>query len=307
MTTGYDTALLIAAQQEGLITSGQCLRIGLTRSDIARLVNTKRWQGIFRGVHLTTPGTVSEHQRVRAGLLALGPPAVAVLNSAATVHGWPTVPTEPTVQVSMPADRRRLDQVGLTTRQLVLDAADVTTVAGMRVTTPARTAADLLLRLPRPEAVAMLDAALGAGVLTGRDLEIADTLIYGNRGAVRARRSIRDADSRAQSPLESRIRLICVDGGVPPEELQFPVYDEFGVLRALADLAWPSRGVLAEADGRAPHSTPAAVLHDRWRQNLLLTQGFVVLRFTWADTRRPNYVVQTVREALKAAPRSARR
>ncbi|BCJ65862.1 hypothetical protein [Polymorphospora rubra] len=305
MTPGYETALLIAAGQEGLITSGQCLRAGLTHSDVARLVRTKRWQGIFRGVHLTTPGTVSGRQRVRAGLLALGPPAVAVLSSAATVHRWPVAPPDPTVQASMPAERRRLDQVGLTARQLVLADTDVMTVAGMRVTTPARTAADLLLRLPRPEAVAMLDAALGAGALTSGDLEIAGTLIYGNRGAVRARRSIRDADGRAQSPLESRIRLICVDGGVPPEELQFPVYDDFGVVRALADLAWPSRGVLVEADGRAPHSTPDALLHDRRRQNLLLTRGFVVLRFTWSDTKRPNYVVQTVREALKAGPRSA--
>ncbi|MEV7229644.1 type IV toxin-antitoxin system AbiEi family antitoxin [Polymorphospora sp. NPDC051019] len=305
MTTGHETALLIAARQEGLITSAQCLRAGLARSDVARLLATKRWRGIFRGVHLTMPGTVSERQRIRAGLLALGPAAVAVLNSAATVHGWPVVPADPTVQVSVPADRRRLDQPGLATRQLVVDAADLTTVAGMRVTTPARTAADLLLRLPRPEAVAMLDAALGAGALTDLDLEVARMLIYGNRGAVRARRSIGDADGRAQSPLESRIRLICVDGGVPPERLQFPVYDEFGVLRALADLAWPSRGVLAEADGRAPHSTPEALLHDRRRQNLLLTRGFVVLRFTWADTRRPSYVVRTVREALEAGPRSA--
>lgn len=298
MMSCLEAALQIAARQDGLITSAQCRQVGLSQSDIGRLIGTRRWRGIFRGVHLTAPEAGSAQQRVRAGLLALGPSAVAVLNSAAIVHGWPVLPPEPAVQISAPADRRRLDQTGLTARQLVIGPADVATIAGMRVTTPARTAADLLLRLPRPNAVAMLDAALRAGALTDDDLTVASGLIYGNRGAVRARRSIRDADGRAQSPLESRIRLICVDGGVVPEQLQFPVYDDFGVLLAMADLAWPSHGVLAEADGRGPHSIPEALLYDRRRQNILLTLGFVVVRFTWADTSRPNYIVNTIRRAM---------
>ncbi|MGI5212865.1 endonuclease domain-containing protein [Plantactinospora sp. CA-290183] len=304
MTTGLHLAKLLSAGQDNLITAAQCRELGLSPARVGRLLAARTWRTVFRGVYRTEAGPPDERQRIRAGLLGGGRAAVAVLSSAARLHGWPVLPDDSTVQISLPAGLRRLDQPDLTTRQLVLAPADVTRVDGMAVTTPARTAADLVLRLSRPLAVPMLDAALRADLLTEQDLGTVQTLIYGNRGATRARESLLATDARAQSPLESRIRLICVDGGVGPEDLQFPVYDDFGTLIALADLAWPSRGVLAEADGRAPHSTPEAVLHDRRRQNALLTRGFVVLRFTWSDVRRSAYVVQTVRQALcRAADR----
>ena len=301
MTTSRVRADVIGAGQDGLITADQCAQIGITPGQIARLVRRGEWRAVFRGVYHTRPGPPDETQLIRAGLLAAGPRAVAVLSSAARIHGWPVLPRDAGVQVSLPADRRRLDQPGLTARQLVLRREDVLRVAGMAVTTPARTAADLLLRMTRAEAVPMLDAALGADLLTEDDLDISHGLIYGNRGAVRARASIAAADRRAQSPLESRIRLICADGGVPPTELQYPVYDNFGALVAVSDLAWSEYRVLGEADGRAPHSTPEALLHDRWRQNTLMGLGFIVVRFSWADVLRPAYVVQTVRNALATA------
>ncbi|SDY14214.1 Transcriptional regulator, AbiEi antitoxin, Type IV TA system [Micromonospora pattaloongensis] len=304
MTSRLDLARSVADGQEGLLTSAQCRQLGITPAEVARLVRGREWRGIFRGVYLTRPEVISERQRVRAGVLACGEPAVAVLTSAARLHGWPVLPDDPTVQVSLPARRRRLDQPGLAARQLVLADDDVMRLDGIAVTTPARTAADLLPRLPRTDAVAMLDAVLGAGLLTDEHLDAARALVYGNRGAVRARAAMDEADGRAQSPLETRIRLICRDGGVAPEELQFPVHDDVGSLLAVADFGWPSRNVLGEADGRAPHSTPHALLHDRRRQNALLALGFIVVRFTWADTRRPAYIVQTVQRALAAGARS---
>lgn len=290
---------MTAREQDGLITSSQCASLGMRPSEVSRLVRSRVWRGVFRGVYITGPDVLTERQRIRAAVLALGPQAVAVLTSAARLHGWPVLPPDPTVQISLPAQRHRRDQPGLTTRQLVLSGSDVVQVAGLPVTTPARTAADLLLRLPRQDAVAMLDAALGAALLTPDDLDVTRALVYGNRGAVRARRWMDEADGRAQSPLETRVRLICVDAGVAPEELQFAVHDEFGALLAMADFAWPSRGVLGEADGKMPHSGPEALLHDRRRQNALVARGFIVVRFTWSDTLWPAYIVQTVRRALE--------
>ena len=106
------------------------------------------------------------------------------------------------------------------------------------------------------------------------------------------------ADGRAASPLETRVRLDCVKGEVPPEELQYPVYDGEGVLLGIADLAWPSRRILVEADGVEPHERPQALLRDRRRQNDLVRAGYTVLRFTWADTWRRGYIAATIRHAL---------
>ncbi|HEX7744900.1 MAG TPA: DUF559 domain-containing protein [Micromonosporaceae bacterium] len=96
------------------------------------------------------------------------------------------------------------------------------------------------------------------------------------------------------------MRLRCVDGKVAPDVLQHEVRDRDGYLLGVADLAWLRARVLAEADGRGPHGTPEAVLADRRRQNLLVNAGWTVLRFTWADTLRPDYIPYTVSGAIAA-------
>ncbi|GAA4679316.1 type IV toxin-antitoxin system AbiEi family antitoxin domain-containing protein [Phytohabitans rumicis] len=306
MASRLDLATAIAADQGGLITAAQCASLGFSAGAVDRLVKGGRWRPVFRGVYFTWPTLMPDRQRIRAALLSCGPAAVAILASAGILYRWPVLPDDPTVQVSLPAAGRRLDQPGLTARQLVLAEEDVTAVDGLAVTTPARTAADLLLRLPFEDGVAMLDAALNAGLLSPEHLDAASALVFGRRGAIQARESLAAADGRAQSPLETRVRLICRDDGLTPEELQFRVRDARGVLVAIADLAWPSRGVLVEADGRDVRSRPEALLHDRRRQNQLIALGFILVRFTWADTLHPRYVVQAVRQALAVGGRISR-
>lgn len=58
--------------------------------------------------------------------------------------------------------------------------------------------------------------------------------------------------------------------------------------------------MIAEADGRGPHGTPEAIFADRRRQNRLVNAGWTILRFTWADTLRPDYIPWTVRQAIAA-------
>lgn len=185
--------------------------------------------------------------------------------------------------------------------QLTVDAADVTEVAGIPVTTPLRTVADVILRNDRYTAVSVLDSALNRGLVGKSDIAFVNRLLCGRRGAVAARGYLAQADGRAQSPLESRVRLRCVDGKARPDVLQHEVRDDDGYLLGVGDLAWLKARVIAEADGRAPHGTPDAVYADRRRQNLLVNAGWTVLRFTWADTLRPDYIPYTVRRAIAAA------
>jgi very-short-patch-repair endonuclease len=184
--------------------------------------------------------------------------------------------------------------------QLVIPRAQTGHVDGIAVTSPLRTVADLLLRVDRVTAVSLVDSALNTRLITEDELPAISTLLRGRRGAIAARGFVSEADGRAQSPLETRVRLRCVDGGVCPETLQHEVRDSTGVLLGFADMAWPSADLLAEADGRGPHGTPEAVFADRRRQNRLVNAGWQILRFTWKDTLSPDYVPFMVRAALRS-------
>jgi hypothetical protein len=173
-------------------------------------------------------------------------------------------------------------------------------VDGIPATAPARTLADLVLGANRDDAVALMDAALHSGQV--EDLEGASQAASRRHGSRRAGSWWMLADGRAESPLESRLRLLLTDGGLPPPGVQWPVMDRAGQVVARLDLAWPQRRLDVEADGAAVHSDPSALYRDRHRQNLLAGLGWTVLRFTWSDVeRRPTAVLAAVAAALTAA------
>lgn len=304
-STYADQLIALATAQDGVLTARQCLAAGMSRNEITACCRSGAWCGVFRGVYYVRQrdGQVPLRARIRAGLLSLGPAATATLTSAARLHELPFAPVDDSVHAALPAAANRIDQPGLLVRQLMVPEAERVTLDGMVVTSRTRTLADLVLRLPRFDAVSMLDGALHARRISDDDMALVLTHLRRRRGVVRARRRVSEADGRSASPLETRIRLVCTDGGVAPEEVQFPVLDEQGYLLAVADLAWPSRKVIVEADGRLVHGEPGALYRDRLRQNELAARGWTVVRFTWADLARPGYVVNAVRRALAAAER----
>ncbi|MEH1164732.1 DUF559 domain-containing protein [Micromonospora sp. CPCC 205539] len=186
--------------------------------------------------------------------------------------------------------------------QLSVGPGDVAKAGGVRATSPLRTVSDVILGVDRYSAVSVLDSALNQDRITAGDLALIPNLICGRRGAVAARSHLAEADGRAQSPLETRARLRCVDGRVPPDALQLEPRDDDGYLLGVGDLGWRAPRVIAEADGRSAHDTPQAAFADRRRQNRLVNAGWAVLRFTWADTLQPDYIPQTIRQAITRQP-----
>ena len=107
-------------------------------------------------------------------------------------------------------------------------------------------------------------------------------------------------DVRSESPLETAIRLLLLDAGLPSPVPQHPVRSSDGRLLARLDLAWLDRRLGLEADGKEPHGQPRPIYTDRWRANALV--GWQLIRFTWHDVlRRPAYIAATVRAHLCAA------
>lgn len=302
----------IAGGQDGLVTRGQAMGVGFGRHEIDNLVAFGRWRRVARAVYLTDGGAVEEASRrqlVRAALLSLGPRAHAVLGTAAELHGIAGLPPSDEIHVALPgtsARQTRVREPGLVVHQIEHPAASVVRIGGMPATSPLCTVTEVIRRVGRYPAVSVLDSALNRRLITEADLLTIPRLVRGRRGAVAARRHLAEADGRAQSPLETRTRLRCVDGKVPPDVLQVAVRDGDGYLLGVGDLGWRGPKVIAEADGRGPHGTPVAAFADRRRQNRLVNAGWTVLRFTWADTLHPDYIPWTVREAIAAAARRRR-
>ncbi|MFG3639377.1 hypothetical protein ACGF3C_03775 [Micromonospora sp. NPDC047762] len=260
----------------------------------AYLVDADRYDGVPRAA------------RIRAAVASFGPAAAAVLATAAELHGLAGLRATDVIDLSVPgpiARPARLAHPEVVVHQLVIQPDQLVQVNGITATEPLRTLADVSLRVDRLSAVSVLDSALNRRLVTIDDLLAIPRLVRGRRGAVVARGYLSEVDGRAQSPLETRTRLRCVDGRVPPDALQLEVRDEDGYLLGIGDLGWRGPRVIAEADGRGPHGAPEAAYADRRRQNRLVKAGWTVLRFTWQDTLHPAYIPHTVRQAIAAARR----
>ncbi|MFI2708819.1 type IV toxin-antitoxin system AbiEi family antitoxin domain-containing protein [Micromonospora sp. NPDC018662] len=295
----------VAARQGGVVTAAQALSLGFSRDQVRHLARSGRWIRVARGCFVPVPEVdvaSLRRARIRAAVESLGTGAVAVLDTAAELHRIGGLRATSVVHVSVPPDRprpQRPTDPDLVVHQLTLGPDDVGTAAGVAVTTPTRTVADVILRADRYPAVCVVDSALNRKLLDESDLSLVAALIARRRGAVAARRCLDESDGRAQSPLETRVRLRCVDGRVPPDALQLAVRDDDGYLLGIGDLAWRGARVIAEADGQVPHGSPRAIYEDRTRQNRLANAGWTVLRFTWPDTLRPDYIPHTVACALR--------
>ncbi|MEH0842535.1 hypothetical protein V6U81_09120 [Micromonospora sp. CPCC 205711] len=295
----------IARAQDGVVTRAQALQLGFGRHEIDNLVTFGRWRPLARAVYLIdSRAPVARRSRIRAAVLSLGSSARAVLGTAAELHGIAGLPRTEEIHIALPGRAARATRVqdpAIVLHQLDRPAGSVVPVRGIAATSPLRTVVDIILRAPRYPAVSVLDSALNRRLLTEDDLSLVPALVRRRRGAVAARGYLTEADGRAQSPLETRTRLRCVDGRIPPDVLQLEVRDADGYLLGIGDLGWRGPKIIAEADGRAAHDTPDAVFADRRRQNRLANAGWAILRFTWQDTLDPHYIPWTVRQAITAA------
>lgn len=288
----------LAARQDGVVLAAQARQLGVGRNTVRRILRNGTWVALAYGCYWVAPhGEPRPRTRIRAALMSCGTEAVAVGPSAALVHGlegWAT--GDGRLHVASPTPGRLRETV-VPHR---LGNRRTTRVRGLRVTTVAQTVADALLACDRMTAVSVLDSALHRRLLPGGVKETVGRLIAERTGAPRARRLMPQGDGRAESPLETRNRLLCTDAGMPPETLQWPLTDPDTGRRYRVDLGWPSRGVGVEADGAAVHGGPRAVYEDRDRQNALTAAypGLVLLRFTWRDVRRPERFLAALRRAL---------
>lgn len=251
----------------------------------------KAWRRIGAGLYCWAGMEVDRWAVLNAWNRRL-PGAVFSGATAAWMHGLdfdPVAPIDVTVDVSSGVRSRQ----GLIARRAELAPADVIEVRGLRATSAHRTLLDLCGDRPDVEALVAIDMALHAGLTNVIDLWRYAT--EPRRGATRLRRLTRLAEP-AESPMETRLRWLLLDNGLPRPQVQVEIRDDSGSFLARADLAYVSAGLIIEFDGGNHRER---LISDDRRQNLLISAGFRILRFTSADIKNnPAVVVAQVRAAL---------
>jgi hypothetical protein len=184
-----------------------------------------------------------------------------------------------------------------------LPEATTVEAAGLVLTDPLQTIADLIRTLSPAESVDLITDALQRGLLGATDLVDAASLAHGMTGAARSRWIARTCATEPHSVLEWRFHqgIRTVGSGW---EFNVPIYDSDGLVGVVDAFHRPT-GTVVELDSRAFHG-PDRYQPDRTRDQRLAARGYVVLRFTWEDIdRRPEQAWARIRHTL--ALRTAQR
>jgi hypothetical protein len=254
--------------------------------------------------------SIEQTDEVRLAALRLTAPmdAVATGLTAAWLYGvWKPRPGEPVpLHFATPTDRGGFVASGARSSRLVLDDGDVDEFHGFPVTTPERTCFGLMTVGSLTQAVVWADAFLHAQlVCSGALARYADERPRWP-GVRKVREAAQLARADAASPMETRLRMVIVLGGLPePPLLNQPLYGPDGTLLGVPDMRYVVPWFGLEYDG-SYHDDPDQHFADVVRENRLLLLGDLpLLRYTAADVfGAPHRIVREVGTMLRRAPGS---
>jgi very-short-patch-repair endonuclease len=285
---------------DGPVTVAQAREHGLSK-EVLR--GTRFWSPL-RGVHV--PDAIQDGLEARCHALAQLVPAATFSHlTAARLCDLPVpgkctalgLPADERLEVTCPRTPPRLRGVWGHESDV---GPDVWTAAnGLSITTGARTWADLAPRLGLTELIVLGDAVLHRGWADLVALTAQASRPH-RRGALRMRQAIPLLEPRSDSPMETRLRLLLVLGGLPcPESNRDVVVD--GEWLARPDLSYPALRIAIEYDGDHHRTDRRQWQRDIGRRRLLEDAGWLLIVVTAADVlRHPEAIVERVRRAIAA-------
>jgi very-short-patch-repair endonuclease len=283
----------LAARQRTMLEHSQLRDLGASTSAIDRAVRRGRLHTVHHGVYSLVaararPPLAAEH----GALLAGGPTALLSHITAARMHGFQLAAgTDELYLTVVGADRRR---PGITIhRTRTLNRTERTRVAGLPVTSVARTVVDLAAGQSDGFVERFVDQALKR---TSRaKLNEALQRHPGRPGTPAVRRALAPGRPSGDtwSDREKKLLALVRRGGLPSPEANVPVG------RYFPDLLWREYQVIVEYDSTEYHSSEGARIADAVRHNDLTNWGFNVLHVTSTElSRHPERVLVWIAAAL---------
>jgi hypothetical protein len=304
---------------DGALFRYDAIHRGITDNELRTDARRGDLTSVNRGLYVPTSALACLSVRdrhlldVRATLQRSSSEVVVSHQSAALVHGFEM--WSPDLRVVHVGSSRARSGQKTTRRHLHADGLtdeDITVVDGMRVTTPARTIADLARVLSFEKAVCVGDSGLRRSSVSTQD--VTDALGRSStRGRTAARRAVEFMNPLAETVGESRSRVYIHRHGLPIPELQVALLDPHGRFLGRPDCLWEDEGVIGEFDGMVKYSkylrngeTPGdAVEREKRREDELRSYGWMVVRWTWADLATPRAAIRIARaiETARTMPR----
>jgi very-short-patch-repair endonuclease len=291
----YAQWMAIARRQSGVISRSQLRWAGLSDRQVDRLIGNGCLRRESQGVLSVAGSPASPDGRLWRAVLATR----GTLVGAAAAYLWQLIPEPPAaLVVAVPPDRRIGSPRGVRVVRSTIDRAERTERFGLPVTCLVRTAIDHLVCLPLADATAFADRAIQKRWITLADVE--QRLTVRRRGNPVLRRVAATLTVGAEAESERRLHRLLSGAGVTGWTPNHAVVIRGRTFRI--DVAFRARKIAIEIDGFAYHSDRSRYQQDRSRQNLLVLDGWTVLRFTWEDvTDRPGQVLAAILAALEAA------
>lgn len=268
----------LAAAQHGIVTRSQLADLDVPASTISDWARRGWLHRVHRATFAVGHAALDERGRWHAAVLAASPDGALSHRSAAVawgILGFAGMRSDVTT-------RRRLSlgpSVRLHRTRTLDEGIDVTSVAGMRVTTVARTIVDLAEVLEAERLARVLHEAAYRGVL---DLQAVRD-VHARVGATRAGAVVLDAalalhvggSAGLRSALEARFLGLVSRWGLPIALLNTRV--RFGTHRYELDFWWPRQRVCVEVDGPG-HRRARNRRADAERDAVLRDAGVTVIR-----------------------------
>lgn len=255
-----------------------------------------RYQRLHPDVYIVPDRVPDSIARARAAWLWSRRSGIVAGLTAASLHGVCEIDGAAPVEL---IGAGRHAPRGIVIRNEKISRDEIETIAGLPVTTPARTAVDLARHLPRNEAVVVLDQLAAIGPVDGRNVDTLVNRYRGTRGMAEGRSALRLMDGRTRNPKETRLRLVLHDAGFPKPRTRIELED--GHQTAVLGLGWPrfkvGLSVHEEDDSGNPYRLVQQVRRDdliqrlRWIEMCVLDseprQSIVHRTRSMLLTRRP--------------------
>jgi very-short-patch-repair endonuclease len=253
------------------------------------------WRRLGRGRYVWATASDQPMLELLATLQRLPRGAVFSHLTAAWLYGLDVGQASP-ADVIVPGEAAFSRRAGINVHRDRLASSDVARRHRLPVTSPIRTCLDLARELPLREGVVAVDMALHRKLVRLEQLQQRLHLEAGKRGVRQARRILELAEPRSESAMESRLRMVLVEGGLPRPEAQVTLRDGRRFL-GRADLYYPRARLCIEYDGSTHRDSLEA---DDLRKNRLVSAGYRLLRYTAPQVYgHADEIVAEVRALLK--------
>lgn len=212
--------------------------------------------------------------------------------AASALHGAKWVDADVPIELVI-ANRRPI--AGVITHNTALPDEETTIRRNMKLTTVERTAFDLACVGRVGQTVARLDALAAATHFKNADVRDLARRHPGRRGIRQLDKVLELVDAGAESPQETRVRLLLMDNEFPRPRTQIPVPGLNGLPRYYLDMGWDDIMVAVEYDGEHHRKNTADYRKDIIRLEYIQSLGWIVVRVVAGN--RPREIVERVRQA----------